>query len=434
MKRIRMSWKNAICGAFVVGLMLCSAVDSVAEELRVGIFGDYQINRVKGANVPVLGQVFRSMKELGVDAIVMTGDVAFTGHADVYKFFMKTFDEVFPDKKPELLVVMGNHDFWNPQIKTREDKIKNFMTHMRMKELDFVRQIKGYHFVCFNPSDAMGVQYGNPMFKRIRGMIDGALKAAGSKPVFVVSHFPPHRTVYGSEYGKGAISTILQPFSKIIYLSGHSHYPLEDERSIYQKKYTVIQSGTTSYVSMENGKFNANPLYRRGEVKHFLYMTVNDKEVKFRRFSLNNKTEIKPDSPWRISLPLDPATYKYTAARAEKRTAPQFPAKASGVVVSDKKGAKLTFDAAQHDDFVHSYALHISQWDGKGWQNVPTKKELLFFSDFYLGLEKMKKRFSVVIPKKTFTFKPGTRYRLEIIPIESFGKRGKGIFVEYTAK
>ncbi|MBR2427604.1 MAG: metallophosphoesterase [Lentisphaeria bacterium] len=434
MKQIGMNWKNVIRRTFVGCMMLCCAAGAAAEDLRVGIFGDYQINRVRGANVPVLGQVFRSMKELGVDAIVMTGDVAFTGHPDVYKFFMKTFDEVFPDKKPELLVVMGNHDFWNREIKTREEKVKNFMTHMRMKELDFVRQVKGYHFVCFNPSDAMGVQYDKSIFNRVRGMISGAIKASGNKPVFVVSHFPPHKTVYGSEYGKGAITTILQPFSKIIYLSGHSHYPLEDERSIYQKKYTVIQSGTTSYVSMENGKFNASPLYRRGDVKHFLYMTVNDKEVKFRRFSLNNKTEIKPDSPWRISLPLDPATYKYTAARAAQRKAPQFPVKASGVVVPDKKGAKLTFDAAVHDDFVHSYALHIAQWDGKAWQNVPTKKELLFFSDFYLGLEKMKKRFAVVIPKKTFTFKAGTRYRLEIIPIESFGKRGKGIFVEYNAK
>jgi hypothetical protein len=46
----------------------------------------------------------------------------------------------------------------------------------------------------------------------------------------------------------------------------------------------------------------------------------------------------------------------------------------------------------------------------------------------------MKKRYDVEIPAATFQFEAGKRYQLEIIPIESYGKRGKGIFVEYNAK
>ena len=52
----------------------------------------------------------------------------------------------------------------------------------------------------------------------------------------------------------------------------------------------------------------------------------------------------------------------------------------------------MDFDAAKHDDFVHSYALKISRWDEAAKKWIPEEKEHVFFSDFYLGIEKMKKQ------------------------------------------
>jgi hypothetical protein len=83
-------------------------------------------------------------------------------------------------------------------------------------------------------------------------MISGAIKDSGNKPVFVFSHFPAYNTVYGSVYGKGAVTEILKPFSKIVYISGHSHWPIADDKSIYQNKYTAFQTGTTSWTELEH--------------------------------------------------------------------------------------------------------------------------------------------------------------------------------------
>ena len=433
MKLVSVRWLAAIVAAFV-----CQLSIQAAEELRVGIFGDWQIsNPARSSSASLLKDIFTSMKNLGVDAVMMTGDVASGGQPEVYEFFMKTYNEVFADKKPELLMVMGNHDFRNKKYVTREEKLKVFMDAFKMKELDYVRTVKGYKFVAFNPTSTNGEQYTKEHFPRFQKMISGAIKDSGNKPVFVFSHFPAYNTVYGSVYGKGAVTEILKPFSKIVYISGHSHWPIADDKSIYQNKYTAFQTGTTSWTELEPAFFNRKKAMSSGygKARCFLYMTVNDKEIKVRRFDVSAKREIKPNHPWIISLPLDPATYKYTKARAGlNRKAPEFPAKAAGEAVPVKGGVKLVFDAAKHDDFVHSYALHISQWDGKAWQAVPVKKELLFCSDFFLGIEKMKKRYDVEIPAATFQFEAGKRYQLEIIPIESYGKRGKGIFVEYNAK
>ena len=410
-----------------------------AKELRIGIFSDWQpyLPTAPGA-AQTLRDVFTQMKELGVDVIINAGDIAYSGKPEVYRFHQKTFHEIFPENPPALLVVMGNHDFRNRDLKTIEEKYKNFMDNMELKELDFHKVIGGYHFIGFNPDIFSGEGYTNNVVKKVQQEIRKALAASGDRPVFVISHVPAYRTSYGSHRsGKGQVANALRPFQNIIHLAGHTHFPLDDERSIYQQKYTAIGTGTTSYGSLEKGPFNRQGAHilNAKKVQQFLYMTVSEKEIKVRRFSVNRKKEIKPDSPWRIALPLNPATYTYTDARAKQRKAPQFPAQATAKIRNVRKpspGVVMDFDAAKHDDFVHSYALKISRWDEAAKKWIPEEKEHVFFSDFYLGIEKMKKRFDVFIPNKVFTFQPDCRYQLEIFPIESFGKRGKALITEFT--
>ena len=378
------------------------------------------------------------MKELGVDVIINAGDIAYNGKPEVYRFYRKTFQEIFPENPPVMLAVMGNHDFRNPQIKTLDEKYRIFLENMGLQKLNFHTIVRGYHFVGFNPDSFNGEQYSNEAVQNARQMIRKALAASGDRPVFVVSHFPAYRTVYG--LGKGQVAKALAPFQNIVYFAGHTHLPLQDERCIHQRKYTAVATGTTSYGTLDKGKFfnrKGAHILNADKVHQFLYMTVSDQEIKIRRFSVTPKKEIKPDSPWRIALPLNPANYTYTDARAELRKAPQFPDRATAAVQPVRKpapGINLSFDAATHEDFVHSYALRISRWNAAEQKWEPEDKELLFASDFYLGIEQMKKRFEVFIPNRIFTFLPDCRYRLEIIPIESFGKRGDTLSTEFTAE
>ena len=53
----------------------------------------------------------------------------------------------------------------------------------------------------------------------------------------------------------------VKPYSNIINFSGHSHFPIIDERSIWQKEFTAIQTGSTSYVELETAFRVANRFY-----------------------------------------------------------------------------------------------------------------------------------------------------------------------------
>ena len=82
-----------------------------------------------------------------------------------------------------------------------------------------------------------------------------ALEDNDTKPIFVTTHFPPYNTVYGSlEWGNKILAECFKKYPQIINFSGHSHYSLIDERSIYHKDCTAIQTQSLSYIELEYGK------------------------------------------------------------------------------------------------------------------------------------------------------------------------------------
>ena len=66
-----------------------------------------------------------------------------------------------------------------------------------------------------------------------------AQKDDPEKPIFIFLHQHIKETVYGShEWGtqdSAKINAVLKEYPQVITFSGHSHYPLDDPRSIHQK-------------------------------------------------------------------------------------------------------------------------------------------------------------------------------------------------------
>ena len=58
---------------------------------------------------------FELLRQRGVDVVVLGGDLAERGDAEVFYNFLEAFDSVFGEKKPELISIMGNHEFAPPQ-------------------------------------------------------------------------------------------------------------------------------------------------------------------------------------------------------------------------------------------------------------------------------------------------------------------------------
>ena len=96
-----------------------------------------------------------------------------------------------------------------------------------------------------------------------------------------------------------------------------------------------------------------------------------------------------------IPLPIDQTQFSYTdQARAQRRKAPAWPQDAKAAFSKEGERQLLTFPAATHEDFVHSYRIVLSDSNGKAvsfGEGEDLKEELIYISDFYAGIGKMSK-------------------------------------------
>ena len=157
--------------------------------------------------------------------------------------------------------------------------------------------------------------------------------------------------------------------------------------------------------------------------KQYLYVEIYSDRIEITRVKASTGKQIK--DKWVLDLPLQKSTFKYTDARADARTAPYFEENASVEATMSGSNLTVTFDAARHDDFVHSYGLKLY----KNGAASPVS-DISIFSDFYKGLETMSKTVSWTFSGVAEEY---AVYRLEITPIESFGKRGEPLVYEFAS-
>ncbi len=419
--------------------------------LKVGIISDTQCSPGTDTDwgQKNLQTALKYLKQKNIEVLIYAGDITGRGDPAVYQEYQQIMDRIFGDSKPEPVIVMGNHDFWLAEPAPPEIARKNFMEGMQIPELNAHKVIGGYDFIALN-SEGSGM--GNGFYEEAsrdffrKAMVEADRRAPG-KPVFVVTHQHAKGTVYGSEtWGNEALTEMFRPYGNIVHFSGHSHFALEDERSIHQKDFTALGTSSLHYCELEHGRVNGTVPPDPHLCVQFMYMEVFPDRLDFYRYSLdgereinphtlgydgywckcelNGYREIKPRARWRVPLPLKKENFVYTDARAEQRTAPYFPENATISVSMDPDGAaRVEFTAAQHDDFVHTYAITLQKIKA---DNTPEDaQELLYFSDFYQGLERMSARPLLLIPEKYL--EKNAEYLLSIAPMESFGKRGEAI-------
>ena len=244
----------------------------------------------------------------------------------------------------------------------------------------------------------------------------------------MVTHEPAAGTVYGSSYGgHPSLAACLTPYPGVVHFAGHSHFSLEDERSIHQRDFTAVGTSSLNYCDLEEGRENGpRPPYAR-ECVEFLYMEVFDDRLDLHRLNLlHGCREIKPGKLWSVPLPLSKETFFYTEKRADSRKAPVFPEGAKIEAVPDRipfTGIRLKFDAATHDDFVHTYIVDLQEYRPDGsWGEA---SRLLYFSDFARGLDRITSQ--PVLTIKARHFKGNSEYRITVSAMESFGKIGNSI-------
>lgn len=393
---------------------------------KVAVVSDSQLPPTKkqleesDVYVQNLRKALTVIKNNDVDMILYAGDIGDLGTRFAFQTYMDTLDEVFGDDKPIVQIIMGNHDYWNKSVLTAINHTRAFEQITGQSPWTHY-VVNGYHFIGASPDcGSMSAAY-SVSAKWLDVELQKAAADSDGKPIFVMTHNQPENTSYGSDdWGDSTLNAVLEKYPNVINFSGHVHYSLLDERSIWQGAYTVINTQSLSYTEMEEGKENGTVPPNADATPMGYIMEIQANEILLHRINFadgNTGIEEKADSLWTFSLPYaNDGRYAFESRKAVNQ-APIVKDTVGKATMADGK-VQLTFTAAQDDDFVHSYKIVV---DGKD-----TK---YFFSDFYNGIDSMQSQVTLALDAP----ESGTKHTYQIYAVDSWNAESKA-FVEITTE
>ena len=214
---------------------------------------------------------FRDQK---VDAVMVAGDLADTGLVKELEAVAAAWWQVFPGNKApdgrhvERVFITGNHDwdawtydggvFVKKLYPDEAERNRNLLfkdlkgNWERIMQEPYVpvyrKDVKGYSFIGAHWQDEPCHPKCETAFRHVgKWFAENGAKLDPSKPFFYCQHAHLQNTVYGPwawGHDSGETTVALKAFPNAVAFSGHSHYSLTDERSIWQGGFTSL--GTAS--------------------------------------------------------------------------------------------------------------------------------------------------------------------------------------------
>jgi len=420
-------------------------------DLTLGVVSDLHLV-VKGDEIP-FRNALRYFREQGVDAVVVCGDIADRNDVrlkvtveDQLRLFLGVWNEVFPNgrapdgRKVERVLVTGNHDDSNGSMKPEEFVPVWERVFGEKYETFFRREIKGYTF--------LGAQW---QWKQpYRGLPEfmAGQKVDPTKPFFFVQHQHPKGTcfgVWGCGNDRGVAMQALDRYPNAVVFSGHSHYPLTDERSLWQGAFTSVNAGSLRYAShdyslRENGYTNSHG-YRGEKRKHLmgtsethdsahgLLLRVYGGELVFERKDFK-KGAVSLGSDWCVSVP--PKGDMTPVARAARRAAPEFASDAVAKAEMDAKRKQVivSFPGARPVDNCRAFEYEVTATLLADDVDLVQSQRRVLAADYHLPPPAVAPAGSCVFALDELPLKGD--YRFSVRPVECLGRKGAAIETRIT--
>lgn len=399
---------------------------TVDGDLKVGIISDSQLPPTKEEDDGIFKQnlinALSGLKAQDVNMIIFAGDVSDEASNYAYDQYVDCYVKVFgadKSKWPIVQTIMGNHDYWGGHdgMLSKSSYRKRFEEKLGISPYTHY-VVNGFHFIGASP------QQGSPMENQHATMIDwldGEIAKAvandATKPVFVITHNSAENTVYGSEdWGDKKLYDVFKKYPQVVNISGHLHYSILDERSMWQGDFTAFSTQSVSYTELEVGKANGtvppnSAITPMGEIMEFGSDKILIKRMNFGKIDAETGAygvEEKADRRWELPLNISKDKFTYTnAIKQQNNKSPEMTA-TSGSFRNDGDKTFVSWLSGKDDDFVHSYKL---VWSG-------TKQlETLYFTDFINGIADMKEQ----VEYQVYDVPAGT-YNVKVYAVDSFGK------------
>ena len=437
--------------------------------MKMGVVSDLHLK--EPGDEKTLLVALKYFRDCGVDAVLIPGDITDTGRIFQLKLLADAWFEVFPNNKApdghhvERLFIYGNHcvdaSIWKSRLKddpelAMRDAIGFGDNRARAWEGLFHEEFQPIWMKTVKGIPVIGAHWED----RGAGVsVEQFMKAHGREldpnlPFIYTQHAHPKDTCIGSwawGHDDGRATRALSPYPNAVAISGHSHYTLTDERSVWQGAFTSVNAGSLFYSSLdyslrENADGNCFGFAdgerprrmqhpntfdgRQGMVVSFYedHLAIERREFVYGQ-SLGDD--------WIVPLPAATETYSY-AARAKMRVAPEFAEDATVTVEQqepkDEKDVRrivVRFPAAEPQQKCRVFEYEVSAILCEDDVDLVQVQRRMFSPDFHLPESKLVKEVAFTFAAEDLPVKG--RYRFEVRPVECFGRKGAAITSEVVS-
>ena len=279
-----------------------------------------------------------------LDALMVSGDLTNDGTKPEFDRFIAAVNGSLREGTQFVGVVAKNHDGYEMPRK----EMRGYYSSISGNDPDFHVVINGYHFIGVSASPLDGVHYSAAQQTWLKKQLTEAAKEDPNKPIFVTHHEHVRGTVYGSSlddgWGMTYFTSILKQFPQVVDFSGHSHYPLNDPRSLWQGQFTAVGTGAIYY-----SEFNVGGTYHPADSYETAtcWIVEVDANNRLRLRGMDVLAE-KCLVEYVLDNPADPANRPYTPAkRKAAASAPAFDAD-TALAVTPAVGGKIHGRYARH--------------------------------------------------------------------------------------
>lgn len=390
----------------------------------------YGNNKHKDATIEKIKRALGFIKEKQpeLNALFVCGDFADEGLETEYREVTQLIKENLP-ADVKVYYMLGNHDKY-----AGESSLAAYKTIVNQPYHQYIEK-NGYPYITIStaPDKYKDACYDNGAVEFLRKSLSDASQKYEGKPIFVFSHSPSDETPWGPAWGYADLHRVLKSYPQVIHFTGHTHYTIEDERSIWQHNYTWINVGPSNSANVSMNVTTLDDQYPASgnTINEALLVDVDgNMNVTVTRLDTHAKTLLK--NAWTIKAPHNGTLFQYNnkpgmEGMKERSGNGGKPTMSEAPVVSDvaEYTCKVTFNQGQDDSFVWHYIIEAINQNTK---KVDYSRKL--FSDFYWRHEGEPKTLTHAIAG----LQPNTTYKISIKAVDSFFSESEPVVAEFTTK
>lgn len=337
----------------------------VASDTHINTVGDVRANRIQKILSLAYSDAKQDVSYKKLDAALFVGDLTDNGSPAQFLGFRGAVNSVLQSETQCLAVVAKSHDG-----NTLGKKSLALYQDLTGQDTDFHVVLNGYHFIGLSASKTPDELYSEYQREWLRTQLDEAVRDDAQKPIFVMHHEHVTDTVYGSfdedGWGIDYFKDIFCEYPQIVHFSGHSHYPINDPRSIWQGAFTAIGTGAVYYAELTvDGENCVHPAHCKQIAQCWIVEVDAQNRVRLRGFdALSGKLLCS----YTLQDLADKDARQYTPDVLRRAaTAPAFAQDAQIKVRKDVGGYSIRVPAAESTDgqIIFLYRLTVADKSGK---------------------------------------------------------------------